>query len=374
MLQPTWMLTRKRFEDLGRYIEVSEMNNPHRNELSDDKNKKSATAYRLIHPEFDTMQSLRLAEDLRLFHAHLIGGEPHLKGILKLIRTNPPLLTYRHRAGQSQSSSTPRKLLVQLRVKAFVDTVIRSEGISTQMTRDNVKWTDGFVIWGAGRDGKDFFKALPNDIKMLVKAFVDVDEKKIASGYYVVPSPENKDEPPKNHYENVEVSRPTKRSKISKRKDARHDIRIPIIHFSLLISDRNKRQRLCNAWIHREDGRNETSAELVGRIRKERPRNFCESPPQECCKQSKSDIETNAFKTEEKAHKTSECSTVAVPSQRKLHAISKKDERNLRMIESEDLAKMPVVVCVAMYRTNGILERNVAAIGRREGVDLWHFS
>jgi len=44
------------------------------------------------------------------------------------------------------------------------------------------------------------------------------------------------------------------------------------------------------------------------------------------------------------------------------------------MIESECLTKMPVVVCVAMYRTNGILERNVAAIGRTEGADLWHFS
>jgi len=40
----------------------------------------------------------------------------------------------------------------------------------------------------------------------------------------------------------------------------------------------------------------------------------------------------------------------------------------------EDYAKLPVVVCVAMYRTNGALEKNCETIGRKEGVDLWHFS
>ena len=35
---------------------------------------------------------------------------------------------------------------------------------------------------------------------------------------------------------------------------------------------------------------------------------------------------------------------------------------------------LPVVVCVAMYRTNGALESNVASIGRVEGKDLWHIS
>ena len=35
---------------------------------------------------------------------------------------------------------------------------------------------------------------------------------------------------------------------------------------------------------------------------------------------------------------------------------------------------LPVVVCVAMYRTNGALESNVASIGRVEGKDVWHIS
>ena len=38
------------------------------------------------------------------------------------------------------------------------------------------------------------------------------------------------------------------------------------------------------------------------------------------------------------------------------------------------LATLPVVVCVAMYRTHGILEKNVKSIGRIEGKNLWHFS
>merc|ERR1712154_346791 len=38
------------------------------------------------------------------------------------------------------------------------------------------------------------------------------------------------------------------------------------------------------------------------------------------------------------------------------------------------LPTLPVVVCVAMYRTNGVLESNVMSIGRTEGDDLWFFS
>jgi hypothetical protein len=36
---------------------------------------------------------------------------------LKLVRTDTPLLMYRHMTGQSQSSKTPRKLLLRLRLR-----------------------------------------------------------------------------------------------------------------------------------------------------------------------------------------------------------------------------------------------------------------
>mmetsp|Transcript_24596 Transcript_24596/g.25026 ORF Transcript_24596/g.25026 Transcript_24596/m.25026 type:complete len:129 (-) Transcript_24596:98-484(-) len=39
-----------------------------------------------------------------------------------------------------------------------------------------------------------------------------------------------------------------------------------------------------------------------------------------------------------------------------------------------DYTKLPIVVCVAMYRTDGVLETTVSSVGRTEGIDLWHFS
>jgi hypothetical protein len=44
---------------------------------------------------------------------------------------------------------------------------------------------------------------------------------------------------------------------------------------------------------------------------------------------------------------------------------------NLPMTQ-EELTTLPVVVCVAMYRTSGAMESNVASIGRIEGENLWH--
>jgi len=37
------------------------------------------------------------------------------------------------------------------------------------------------------------------------------------------------------------------------------------------------------------------------------------------------------------------------------------------------LAKPPLLICVAMGRTDGELEANVASLGLVEGVDYWHF-
>ncbi len=66
------------------------------------------------------------------------------------------------------------------------------------------------------------------------------------------------------------------------------------------------------------------------------------------------------------------------------HITKKKCENNIksqriffdrkRHDANEDFKNLPVVVCVAMYRTNGALENNVKSIGRQEGIDLWHFS
>ncbi len=124
--------------------------------------------FRLVHDTYDTPQTLRLAEDLRFFHAHL-----HSHGLLKVHHTNTPLVTYRHQPGITQSSQTPRKLLVHLRVLAFEQTVLLHD------------WKGKFVVWGAGRDGKDFVKALSEEARRRVVCFVDVDDKKIDAGNYV---------------------------------------------------------------------------------------------------------------------------------------------------------------------------------------------
>jgi hypothetical protein len=71
----------------------------------------------------------------------------------------------------TQSSHTSRKLLLHLRVLALEMDVLS-------------QWKTGFVVWGAGRDGKDFVKALTPEMRRKICCFVDVDLKKIDAGYY----------------------------------------------------------------------------------------------------------------------------------------------------------------------------------------------
>jgi len=101
VLQPTWMFTRGRFWELGGYVQSNQIlaatdANGADNADADDGN----APYRLVHPKYDTPQMLRLAKDLRFFHAHL--SHPHrlhddrrrpVPGRLGLVRTTPPLLT-----------------------------------------------------------------------------------------------------------------------------------------------------------------------------------------------------------------------------------------------------------------------------------------
>jgi len=78
-----------------------------------------------------------------------------------------------HPSRISQSFHTPRKLLLQLRALAFEKMVVRSA------------WKNlaGFVVWGAGRDGKDFVKAISAEVRERIVCFVNVDPKKINHGF-----------------------------------------------------------------------------------------------------------------------------------------------------------------------------------------------
>jgi glycosyltransferase involved in cell wall biosynthesis len=274
ILQPTWCMMRSRFEQLGGYITTC---------LNEEKGATDdSSILRLVHAN-DTTETIRLAEDIRFLHAHLHADN----GLLRLVRKQ--LVTYRHRAGQSQSSQTPRRLLLQLRTMAFERTVLTT------------KW-DKFVVWGAGRDGKEFVKALSVEARTRVVCMVDVDHKKITTGHYMY----------------KEMS-----------------IHIPIVHFSLLVKDLKAREALQEAYFSQVDNE-------PGRITKERP--------------SIKDVTTTKV------------TSTKPPPRKKFKVCTISD------LDTEVLPSLPVVVCVAMYRTNGVLEKNVASIDRTEGQDLWHFS
>jgi len=386
LIQPTWFLSAKWFERLGGYVEApvssgssSEVDsqNPAKKTKSENEkdldsaaicndghltssdnssvdqvftsqerrmssekgsgcsDQKSATSkrcadcsfYKLIHPselklsEEEAKQnkkrspenhnnkpsSLRLAEDSRLFYAHLYCG-----GKLCLHRTSTPLVSYRHRHGMSQSSNTPRKLLLKLRAKAWEDLVFCVDGFKSI-------WREkGFAIWGAGRDGKDFLKALSPEVASRVVCFVDVDLKKIEQIKF---------------YYNPSVGR-----------------KIPIYHFSRLGKDVLKP----NSGNHKA---------TFGRIDK----SYAGS--------NLIDITTkfDQSKTNGKQLRTP-CMVHIPASVKKMpkKESTKNVDNNVDSFDDEFLKTLPVVVCVAMYRTNGALESNVMSIGRIEGYDLWH--
>jgi len=305
LLQPTWMMCRSRFEELNGYIEAPKPGEDVVNLISASLDDGQTAVLRLIHPTFDTPQTLRLAEDLRFFHAHLYAN-----GLLRLHKStsNPdkPLLTYRHRHNQSQSYSTSRKLLLHLRALAFEWNVLRNRPTPATSNVTPTPWNnhDGkFVVWGAGRDGKDFVKALSEDARKRVYCFLDVDHKKIQQGYYT-----NRD----------------------------LNLKIPIVHFSLLVKDLQTQKKLLEE---------NTNFGLINKSKAAKPPG--DNQP--------------ATKKQKTLEKQQPVVVAALPQVAKA--------LDLRM-----LVELPVVVCVAMNRTSGALENNVAAVGRQEGFDLWHFN
>lgn len=268
---------------------------------STPNNDPSAHGKRKVstHRDKPPVNTLRLAEDTRFFYSHL-----HARGRLHLHRTPSPLVSYRHRSGMSQSSNTPRKLLLKLRVKAWEDLVFQGN----TATNNNTKWADGFAIWGAGRDGKDFLKALSPEVVSKVVCFVDVDQKKIETiKWYHNPAMGNR--------------------------------RIPILHFSILAKN------------------NDSEQVTFGHIDKK-----------QCGEDSFNIVPKHPARPNDQHHKCKQ------KAQSKTTDKQKKMTKAQNSIDPEVLKQLPVVVCVAMYRTNGALESNVASIGRVEGEDLWHFT
>ena len=128
VLMPTWFISRTCFEAVGRFREEK-------------------------------------CEDLLFLLAHVRRG-----GSLHRI-DGPPLVEYRYHPNAA-SHSIPRKLILQHRAAAFESDVLMADP----------RWAR-FTVWGAGRDGRDFFKALSPAARRRVVAFCDVDAAKIGTHY-----------------------------------------------------------------------------------------------------------------------------------------------------------------------------------------------
>jgi hypothetical protein len=199
------------------------------------------------------------------------------------------------------------------------------------------------VIWGCGRDGKDFYKSLDPDLQQRVYCFVDVDAKKLNAGYYVdstsnrVTNQHKKDDRKKG-------DRQSKNKNKNKNIDTTATRKIPIVHFSFLIPDQHERKIVQDEWKAECESMNDF---FLGRIDKSKSGNKSTATSSPATKKLKRSSSSTA------------------------RTITKLHDRGL---DQKLLYQLPVVVCVAMYRTSGVLEKNVSNINRIEGENLWHFS
>jgi len=327
ILQPTWFFPISVWYVVGGYVESIE----NETDLNQFKSSPLASLQRpcFVHPKYDTISSLRLAEDLRFFHSHLQSNgalRVHRTSIATctITKTNIPLVTYRHfNNDQSQSFRTSRKLLLQLRALAFQQNVVRKDPF----------WNinEHFVIWGCGRDGKDFYKSLDPDLQQRVYCFVDVDIRKLNAGYYV----------------DSTSNRALNQQKGKNRKTSVTVRKIPIVHFSFLIEDQIERKMVQEYWKAECESINDS---FLGCIDKSKSGN-----------NRSANNSSSLLPAKKKNRKNISAS----------RTIAKLYDRGL---DQKLLHRLPVVVCVAMYRTSGVLETNVSKICRTEGEDLWHFS
>jgi hypothetical protein len=68
----------------------------------------------------------------------------------------------------SVSAGTPRDLIRDIRVRALERQVLGTP-----------PWSEGFGIWGAGKYGRLFYRALQPKYQAKVIAFYDVDDRKV---------------------------------------------------------------------------------------------------------------------------------------------------------------------------------------------------
>ncbi|OPJ88765.1 UDP-GlcNAc:betaGal beta-1,3-N-acetylglucosaminyltransferase-like protein 1 isoform B [Patagioenas fasciata monilis] len=122
-------------------------------------------------------------EDLLFFYKHIqMGGE--------VFRVNHCLLLYRYHP-QAATHAVLEGTIWNHRVRFLEDRVLSS-------------WTS-FTIWNAGKQGKKLYRSLSPANQKKVTAFCDVDEKKIAKGFYTYEESEERPKPkiPICHFRNA---------------------------------------------------------------------------------------------------------------------------------------------------------------------------
>ncbi|XP_055389404.1 UDP-GlcNAc:betaGal beta-1,3-N-acetylglucosaminyltransferase-like protein 1 [Condylostylus longicornis] len=103
-------------------------------------------------------------EDLIFFYKHLDNGG-------NVIRSNEILLIYRYHLSAT-TFSVSEETIWQIRLKRLINNVLCTK-----------EWLNGFTIWNAGKQGRKLFRDIPDEFKRIVRAFCDVDQKKIDQKY-----------------------------------------------------------------------------------------------------------------------------------------------------------------------------------------------
>lgn len=98
-------------------------------------------------------------EDLIFFYKHL-----DLNG--KVIRTDQVLLNYKYHLNAT-TFTVDKETIWQIRLHRLIETVLCKS-----------PWNKTFSIWNAGKQGRKFYRYLPDFIKSRVIAFCDVDTSK----------------------------------------------------------------------------------------------------------------------------------------------------------------------------------------------------
>lgn len=105
-------------------------------------------------------------EDLLFFYDHLDAGGD-------VFRVDKPLLNYRYHP-DATTFSIDEETIWKIRLSYLIKTVLWKPA-----------WVNGFTIWNAGKQGRKFYRDLPENFQSKIIAFCDVD-KSISRFFFIL--------------------------------------------------------------------------------------------------------------------------------------------------------------------------------------------